>query len=72
MDVYACDICGYYYDAEYGDEENNIGRGTPFSRLSADWACPECGATKGQFHKLEYDEDEGYEEDDLAYMEDED
>ena len=64
MDLYTCDLCGYYYDPEYGDEENNIHAGTAFEKLSSDWKCPECGASKGEFYKLDYEElDDTYEED---------
>ncbi len=53
MDLYACDLCGYYYDPEYGDEENHIQRGTPFDKLPPDWVCPECDASKDEFYKLD-------------------
>lgn len=67
MDVYACDVCDYYYDPEYGDEESHIKAGTPFTRLPHDWVCPECGAAKKDFYKLEEDDSYSYEEDDTAY-----
>lgn len=44
MGQYECEICGYIYDE---DEE-----GTLWKDLPADWACPECGATKEDFIKL--------------------
>ncbi len=69
MDMYACDLCGYYYDPEYGDEENDIPRGTAFEKLPSDWACPECDASKGEFCKLDYEELDTYEEFDLHYEE---
>jgi rubredoxin len=68
MDLYACDQCGYYYDPEYGDEENHIYAGTGFERLPGDWVCPECGASKDEFAKLEHEEDLNvYEDFDLVY-----
>lgn len=68
MDLYACDQCGYYYDPEYGDEENHIYAGTAFKRLPSDWVCPECGSPKDEFVRLDQDEDfETYEDFDLVY-----
>ena len=72
MDLYACDECGYYYDPEYGDEENHIYAGTAFERLPADWVCPECGASKDEFAKLEHEEFDIYEDYGLAYEENQD
>ena len=64
MDVYACDVCGYYYDPECGDEEGHVKEGTPFSRVPHDWVCPECGAAKRRFYKLDDDEfDDDYDDD---------
>lgn len=64
MDLYTCELCGYYYDPEYGDEENHIHAGTAFEKLSSDWKCPECGSSKNEFYKLDYEElDDTYEED---------
>ena len=48
-----CTICGYIYDPETGDLENDVKPGTPFEALPDDWVCPLCGATKDQFVKLE-------------------
>ncbi|MBT3199776.1 MAG: rubredoxin [Phycisphaerales bacterium] len=69
MDLYACDRCGYYYDPEYGDEENRIMAETDFSQLPTNWVCPECGATKDEFRKIDYEEEvDAYEDDyDLVY-----
>ena len=72
MDLYACDLCGYYYDPEYGDEENHIRRGTAFGRLPRDWVCPECGASKGEFYKLYDEERDTYDVYDLSLDENED
>jgi len=74
MDVYACDLCGYYYDPECGDEEGHIRPGTPFSRVPGVWVCPECGAPKRRFYKLDddefdydYDDQEQEADDDYSY-----
>jgi rubredoxin len=52
MAKYECD-CGYVYDPAEGDYENNIEPGTPFADLPDDWVCPECGAEKEFFHRVE-------------------
>ncbi len=53
MDKYECTVCGYIYDPEDGDPDNNIEPGTAFEDISDDWVCPVCGATKDQFDKVE-------------------
>lgn len=52
MDKWECVICGYVYDPEVGDPENNIPTQTSFAQLPDKWTCPVCGATKSQFVKL--------------------
>jgi rubredoxin len=52
MDRYQCP-CGYIYDPEDGDPENNIEPGTSFESLPEDWVCPWCGAEKEYFEKLD-------------------
>jgi rubredoxin len=51
VDKWECTICGYVYDPEKGDPENNIPAGTPFEQLPESWNCPVCGAPKSQFVK---------------------
>ncbi len=53
MDKWECLICGYIYDPEVGDPDNDIDPDTPFEDLPDDWVCPECGAEKGEFEILE-------------------
>ena len=50
---YECSVCGYVYDPAKGDTDAGVLPGTPFEALPASWACPDCGAAKGMFHKLE-------------------
>ena len=52
MDKYECNVCGYVYDPEAGDPENNIAPGTAFEDLPDDWECPICGASKDEFEKV--------------------
>lgn len=50
-DKYVCRVCGYVYDPEAGDPENNIPPGTAFRQLPEDWVCPICEAGKDAFEK---------------------
>jgi rubredoxin len=49
MELYICDICGYVYDPEIGDEDFGINPGTAFEDLPEDWVCPDCGAEQEEF-----------------------
>jgi rubredoxin len=53
MAKYRCKVCGYEYNPEFGDPENNIPEGTPFEKLPGSWICPICGASKSEFEKIE-------------------
>jgi len=53
MDKYVCTVCGYVYDPEQGDPDNDIDPGTKFEDLPDDWECPICGASKDDFEKEE-------------------
>ena len=53
MDKYVCTVCGYVYDPEEGDPENDIEPGTKFEDLPDDWQCPVCGASKDEFEPEE-------------------
>ena len=37
MEKYVCVVCGYIYDPEQGDPENDIEPGTAFEDLPEDW-----------------------------------
>ena len=52
MDKYECP-CGYVYDPESGDMDNNVPPQTAFEDLPDDWVCPLCGAEKEYFEKVE-------------------
>ena len=52
MDKYECMVCGYVYDPEEGDPDNDIAPGTPFADIPDDWVCPVCGAGKEDFEKV--------------------
>lgn len=50
---YKCEVCGYVYDPEQGDPQNDVEAGTAFSDLPHGWKCPVCGADKDQFFPVE-------------------
>lgn len=49
MKKYVCLICGYVYDPELGDPDNDVEPGTSFEALPEDWVCPLCSVGKDQF-----------------------
>ena len=51
MDKYVCNVCGYVYDPEKGDQDAEIKPGTLFEDLHDDWICPACGVLKDEFEK---------------------
>ncbi len=51
MNKYVCSVCGYIYDEEIGSHESDIGPGTLWEDVPADWECPLCGAPKDDFEK---------------------
>jgi len=53
MKKYKCLMCGYIYDPDVGDTENDVEAGTAFEDLPDDWVCPECGAGKDEFEPIE-------------------
>lgn len=53
MEKWECTVCGYIYDPKLGDPDNDIEPGTPFEELPDDWTCPDCGAGKDEFQKVE-------------------
>ncbi len=53
MEKYECTVCGYVYDSELGDPDNDVPPGTSFDDVPEDWTCPVCGASKDQFEKTE-------------------
>lgn len=53
MSRWRCTPCDYIYLPEYGDARSGISSGTPFEKLPDNWTCPECGASKKEFRKIE-------------------
>lgn len=52
MEKYVCTNCGYIYDPQKGDPENDIDPGTPFKDLPETWVCPMCYVGKEEFDLL--------------------
>jgi rubredoxin len=52
MKKYRCDICGYVYDPDVGDDAAGIPPGTSFDDLPDDYECPVCGAGKDDFTEV--------------------
>ncbi|MEE8324814.1 MAG: rubredoxin [Candidatus Humimicrobiaceae bacterium] len=53
MEKWECQVCGYIYDPEKGDPENDVEPGTSFADIPEDWVCPQCGASKDEFELAE-------------------
>ena len=53
MEKWECLVCGYVYDPEVGDPAGGVEPGTPFEAVPEDWICPDCGAGKDMFEKVE-------------------
>ncbi|MBU0704981.1 MAG: rubredoxin [Chloroflexi bacterium] len=53
MDKWECIVCGYVYAPGIGDSDSGIAPGTSFEALPDDWVCPDCGAGKDMFEKVE-------------------
>ncbi len=52
MEKYVCTNCGYVYDPEVGDPENDVPPGTEFDDTPDDWLCPICYVGKDMFEPL--------------------
>lgn len=50
---YMCTVCGWVYDEDLGDPENNIEEETIFEEIPDDWICPLCGAEKEDFEEVD-------------------
>lgn len=53
MEQYLCEPCGYIYDPEIGDPDNDVAPGTAFEDIPEDWVCPICGLGKDVFTVIE-------------------
>lgn len=48
-----CVTCGHIYDEALGDPETGVAPGTRWADVPADWYCPDCGATKEAYERIE-------------------
>lgn len=46
-----CTICGYVYDPDVGDPDNDVEKGTDFDDVDENWICPICAANKDEFEE---------------------
>jgi rubredoxin len=53
-DAWHCELCNFIYDEAAGLPGQGIAPGTPWSAIPDDWKCPDCEATKKQFHAVEF------------------
>jgi rubredoxin-NAD+ reductase len=53
MNTYECAVCGHLYSEADGDPLRGAPPGTKWDDLPEDWACPDCGADKDNFVRLE-------------------
>ena len=52
MAKYACTVCGYVYDDEVGDEEQNL-EAIAWDELPDSFVCPLCGVGKEDFERID-------------------
>ena len=53
-ELWMCLECGWIYDSAVGDPEHGVAPGTPWAEVPEDWVCPECGAPKSEFEKVDF------------------
>jgi rubredoxin len=50
---YICVLCGYIYHEADGCPDDGIPPGTRWEDVPMNWSCPECGARKEDFERIE-------------------
>ncbi len=53
MRKYRCSYCSHIYDESLGDPDSGIEPGTRFEDIPDDWMCPEWGAAKADYERIE-------------------
>lgn len=53
MKKWQCFFCGFFYDEALGMPGEGIAPGIRWEDIPEEWACPECGALKGDFAMIE-------------------
>ena len=46
---YVCNVCGFVYDEDLGDENSGVTAGTLWSDVPEDYVCPLCAVGKEEF-----------------------
>lgn len=57
MKIYVCELCGYEYNPQNGDDEHGIEQDTYFEDLPDEWVCPICGASKDDFEAVDVEDE---------------
>jgi rubredoxin len=52
MSLWTCARCDHGYDQDEGDVTQGVSMGTPWANLPEDWTCPDCGASKFEYHQV--------------------
>jgi rubredoxin len=53
MKKWQCLLCAFSYDEALGMPEEGVPPGTRWQDVPESWSCPDCGATKSDFHMVE-------------------
>lgn len=53
MKKWQCAFCSFEYDEALGLPSHCIAQGTAWADVPDDWSCPDCGASKSDFHMVE-------------------
>jgi rubredoxin len=51
--TWMCNVCGLVYEESEGWPADGIAPGTRWEAVPANWSCPECGARKEDFERIE-------------------
>lgn len=52
--AWSCRLCDFVYDEAQGLPEEGIPPGTRWAEVPEAWTCPDCGATKADFTRVEF------------------
>lgn len=55
LSSYECQVCGYIYHPDRGDERGGIEPCVAFEELPDGWLCPWCDADRGSFEPYRYE-----------------
>lgn len=52
-EVWQCNYCAHQYVVADGDPAHGVPPGTPLEDLPEDWLCPDCGAGKHDYARVD-------------------